>query len=196
MNKELSKQLVQLFPIPFGVYKLNVDLNSIYDILQNFSTGSNYLLSGSSSSYGKGKSVLYDENLFPLYHQITECVDDYSKELGVGSVIITDSWHNQMELGKRIRLHRHEESVISGAFYVKTEMKTVPLMFRNPLHPYRMTEVYEDKTTKYSTGGMQFPAKQGILYLFPSWLEHESDEEKGHRCVISLNTKYKNEVIN
>ena len=107
------------------------------------------------------------------------------------SLIITDSWHNKMEKGKRVRLHRHEDSVVSGSFYVKTEKNTVPLIFRNPLHPYRMTEIYVDKKSKYSTGGMKFPATPGILYLFPSWLEHETDEEKGDRCVISLNTKYK-----
>ena len=196
MNNQLTKQLIQLFPIPFGVYELNVNLDSVYNALQDFSTGPNYLISGCRSSYNKGKSVLYDEKLFTLYHQITECVNDYSEELGVGPVIITDSWHNEMQMGKRLHLHRHEDSVISGVFYVKSEIHTVPLKFRNPLHPYRMTEIYVNKTSKYSTGGMQFPARKGILYLFPSWLEHETDEEMGPRCVISLNTKYKHEVIN
>ena len=31
---------------------------------------------------------------------------------------------------------------------------------------------------------------QGLLILFPSWLEHKTDTEIGNRIVVSFNTSY------
>lgn len=190
----MKNNVIPLFPTPFGIYQLDVDLDRIYSSLSKFKTSPNYLLSGSKSSFQRDVSILYEDDFFHLFAKIQLALEEYAKIVSLEPIVVTDSWYNEMSIGKRLISHRHEHSVVSGAFYIKCGKKTVPLKFRNPLTPYRMMELYTNSPSDYSSGGMQFKPKPGVLFLFPSWLEHETDEEKDDRCVISLNTTYKNEV--
>jgi uncharacterized protein (TIGR02466 family) len=190
----MKSNITPLFPTPFGIYELDIDLDKIYSGLSKFKTTPNHLLSGSKSSFQRDVSILYDDEFFDLFSKIQMSLDDYSKTVSLEPIFVTDSWYNEMDKGKRLRCHRHEYSIVSGAFYVKCSEKTVTLNFRNPLIPYRMAELYSNIPSEYSSSGMSFQPKAGVLFLFPSWLEHETDEERGDRCVISLNTTYKTQL--
>ena len=190
----MKNNVVSLFPTPFGIYQLDVDLDRIYSSLSKFKTAPNYLLSGSKSSFERDVSILYEDEFFDLFSKVQFALDDYAKTVSLEPIVVTDSWYNEMSIGKRLILHRHEHSVVSGAFYIKCSKKSVPLKFKNPLAPYRMMELYTKNPSDYSSGGMQFQPKPGVLFLFPSWLEHETIEERDDRCVISLNTTYKKEL--
>ena len=95
-----------------------------------------------------------------------------------------------MTTGKRLNLHRHEGSVLSGAFYLKVDNDSVPLRFKSPLLPYKMNDMYQRMDNQYASTGVMLKPSNGQLVLFPSWLEHETDPECGERCVISFNTFY------
>ncbi len=185
----MKKEILSLFPTPVGIYEIDIDCNEIYDKLLQFKANPHGLLDGSLSSYAEDQNILY--NLTSLHKKIQICIDDYTKTTGLQSLIITGSWYNQMNLGCKVNLHRHEGSVVSGVFYVKAH-NSVPLKFKSPLLPHKMNDLYDRMDCAFSSFGIHLQPKTGSLIVFPSWIEHETDNETGERCVISFNTLYKN----
>jgi uncharacterized protein (TIGR02466 family) len=186
----MNKEVISLFPTPVGIYQIDIDLGLVYKNLSKFKTGPHGLLEDSNSSYDQDSSVLYDEDFKDLHMKIQTCLDDYVSIVQLQPLVVTGSWYNEMNVGCKVNLHRHEGSVVSGAFYVNTK-DAVPLRFKNPLLPYKMNDLHEGMSCQFSSPGVQLPPESGNLVLFPSWLEHETDAEVGTRCVISFNTLYK-----
>ena len=187
----MSDNVVPLFPTPIGAYEIDVDLDFVYSKITEYTSAPHFLLEDSESSFGQDSNVLEDQDLADLRSKILECIKDYTDTTCLQPLDITGTWYNQMKKGDKVTLHRHEGSVISGAFYVKTDEDTVPLRFQTPLKPYKMNDLYENFNSQYASSGVQINVQPGSLLLFPSWLEHETDAERGERCVISFNTFYK-----
>jgi len=79
---------------------------------------------------------------------------------------------------------------VSAAYYPKVDQGSAGLNFVSPLQPYRMHELF-NKNTEYNTKTVEVPCEQGVLYLFPSWLEHFSNpNQTDERITISFNTMY------
>ncbi len=187
----MSDNIVPLFPTPVGAYEIDIDLDFVYRKITEYTSAPHFLLEDSDSSFGQDSNILEDSELADLRSKILECIDDYTDTTCLQPLDITGAWYNQMKKGDKVTLHRHEGSVISGAFYVKTDEDTVPLRFQSPLKPYKMNDLYENFNSQYASSGVQINVQPGSLLLFPSWLEHETDAERGERCVISFNTFYR-----
>jgi len=187
----MSENVVPLFPTPVGAYEIDVDLDFVYKKITEYTSAPHFLLEDSDSSFGQDSNILQDSDLADLRLKLLECIKDYTDTTCLQELEITGAWYNQMRKGDKVTLHRHEGSVISGAFYVKTDENTVPLRFQTPLKPYKMNDLYENFNSQYASSGVQINVQPGSLLLFPSWLEHETDAEKGERCVISFNTFYR-----
>jgi len=149
------------------------------------------LLEDSHSSFGQDSNILNDPDLASLRSELLKCIKDYTDTTCLQELEITGSWYNEMKIGDKVTLHRHEGSVLSGAFYVKVDENSVPIRFHNPLKPYKMNDLYENFNSQYASTAVQIAPQSGSLLLFPSWLEHQTDSEMGERCVISFNTLYK-----
>ncbi len=183
--------IINVFPTPIGVYDLGVDLDLIKEILDGYNTAPFGVIEGSQSSFQTGSSVLHDPELKFLREKIDSSIEDYRKATCLEPLIINLSWYNIMETGHRVKLHRHEASVISGSFYVDADQYSSPIRFKNPILPYKMNELFETMNSEYANTGVVMSVKKGTLLLFPSWLEHETFPEDGSRCVISFNTFHK-----
>lgn len=187
----MNKQLTAAFPSLIVSYDLSdLDLDLVYKNINNIRREPNYLVDGSCSSYGHDFSILYNENLSFVKDQIDKCIFDYVNTCGLKPLEITGSWYTVMNRGCCVTQHRHEGSVLSGVLYVDVDEDSVPLIFLSPLMPYKMNDLYEKFDNPYSCSGMKFKPIKGGLILFPSWLEHKSDQEQGTRCIISFNTFY------
>ena len=181
---------LDLFPTPVSKYDLSfLDLDKIFKIIKQVKVEPHNLIGNSDSSYGSEFSILYDQLNF-LKEELENCLQEYTQRVGLKDVEIVNSWFNNMTTGKSIKIHRHEGSVISGAFYIKVDDKSVPLRFKSPLYPYQMLSIFKTPT-QYVCPDYDLKPTNGQLVLFPSWLEHETDAECGERVVISFNTFYK-----
>lgn len=187
----MNGEVVGFFPTPVGMYELDIDTVEVEETISGFKSRPHVLLDQSKSSFEEDGSILYDSSLIHLREKIDHCLAHYTDQVGLQPLIITGSWYNQMERGCKVNLHRHEGSVVSGAFYVDVDENTVPLRFRSPLQPYKMNDLHEKFDNQFASVGMMLPPQKGMLLLFPSWLEHETDPEQGNRCVISFNTLYR-----
>ena len=141
------------------------------------------------SSHG-GWDPLNDEDSAPMGVAFQDCLLDYTSKLGQWPVIISGSWYNILPPGGFTHRHRHESSVISGAFYLDLPEGDFGRFYvLNPLVHHFMCMHYFTNTP-YSVYEFDVDIKENHLYLFPSWLEHGSrvNNTNQDRFTVSFNT--------
>lgn len=125
-----------------------------------------------------------------LKRDIENCLNDYTRTLGMEGVELTKSWFNIQEADGHVNEHRHDLSIVSGAYYPYVDEGSAPIVFRNPNLGPKMSEVH-DRVTEFTADIMEFHPRSGMLVLFPSWLYHRSYRNKTEkRLTISFNTRH------
>ena len=89
--------------------------------------------------------------------------------------------------------HVHNHCMLSGVYYVKTPKNCGDLVLNNPSLPlseYDWNDYsIEGNYNNYTAAKHIMPAYEGMLYIFPSWLEHyvSPNMSKQKRISISFN---------
>lgn len=141
-----------------------LNLEKILKVLQFTQTREHGLVGDGISSYNYGMPILE----YPELIGLKTIIQKYLKEYHPKPLKIINSWFNTMNVGDELKIHKHEESIVSGAFYINVGENSVPLIFS--------TE--------------QVKSKNGLLVLFPSEMEHYTEPEREQRTVMSFNTEY------
>lgn len=149
------------------------------------------LIPEGTSTYATMRSLLEQEETKFLDEILHSCVNEYCNVMNLQPVAIGNCWTNFTTEGAYVKLHRHEGSVISGALYIQSDFESVDLTMHSPLRPYRMYDLFHEENFDNSYYA-HFKPKPLTLYIFPSWIDHETQVEysKATRQVISFNTKY------
>ena len=167
----------------FNLSKYNEECLNVID---NSVVGKYHLVSG-LSSYEVDKEFLFKKELKPLMIKIQECINEYVRpHEKLEASVISSSWFNILGKGHKVGRHRHVDSwdvrdgsVASGAYYPYVDEHSAPLIFTFP----------EGKVVK-------MPPKSGSLVIFPSWLDHHTEEnETDRRITVSFNTVRKSVVL-
>lgn len=192
---EYPKEVNHLFPTVIMRYDLNnhPHYSRMLDIVNKTKTEWHAIMKNSESTYSEAtpNRWLDKMGLEPIKATIEDCIQDYCLEYGLPQLAIGNSWMNRVGKGGAVKSHRHEVSVLSGAFYPIADKGSTPLVFKSPLHPYKMYE-YTAKETQLNANLMETPCEQGTLVLFPSWLEHYTeDNNTDNRVTVSFNTGYR-----
>jgi uncharacterized protein (TIGR02466 family) len=182
----------ELFPTPVAEFDFtnHPDIPILLNYINSLQVPNHPLVENGVSSHSKS-NVLFHSNLINLRNDFQKCVDYYSKDLKIVDSYISFSWFNKMDNKGKTLIHHHGASVISSAFYPLLEENTCNLVFKSPLY----TAINFIPTTPNPTNHYQpdfiMPIKQNHLYLFPGWLEHYTEENRGgKRVVVSFNTKF------
>lgn len=141
-----------------------LNLTYISNIIEQSNTETHGLVQNGISSYNVGMPILEHPKLFSIKKIILKCVNECSDK----PLKIINSWFNVMKIGTELKKHKHEESILSGAFYVDVGRDSVPLIFPH----------------------CKIKPQNGLLVIFSSDLEHYTEKEKDYRKVISFNTDY------
>ena len=183
---------MDLFPVLFEEYDLT-GAPGLEEFKQHIkSNGKNHehsLAVNGVSSHG-GWDPLRDKVSEPMLTTFQQCCNHFSDKIGNWPVVISGGWYNILPKGGFTERHRHESSVISGAFYVELPAGDFGNFYVvSPLQPYMMC-VHNIKETPYGQYFHDVPIKEDHLYLFPSWLEHGSRVNKTEhdRITVSFNT--------
>lgn len=149
------------------------------------------LVCNADSSYGTSMTpILSQFSVRRLRARIENLVKEMAQDLQMPPTQISNSWFNIMGQGQRVKPHRHEISVISGALYVEAPEGSVGLNFHSPLSQCRMAEMLLG-SNEYNENFHTIECKEGQLVLFPSWLEHSTEiNQSSRRVVVSFNTEY------
>ena len=183
-----------LFPTLVQVFDLtdNEQMPIVLKTVENTKTYDHLIMHNSESTYDEshGNAWLDQAVLSKFKDTLSYCVNVYSQTYGLPELRITNSWMNRVGIGGAVKQHRHEMSAISGAFYPIADEGSCGLIFKSPLLPLKMHE-FNVNETLYNAYNQTMPCKQGTLVLFPSWLEHYTEENTTeNRVTVSFNTGY------
>ena len=182
-----------LFPTPVIEFDFtnHPDLSKILDIVNQLKIGPHSLLKNGVSSYSTTERILFHPDLTDIRNDFQKCVDIYSNKLDIEYSYIKDNWVNILDNQGMVDIHHHWSSIISAAFYPLLEENTCNLCFRSPIYTAINFRPKNTSTYGHFQNDYIMPIKQNHLYLFPGWLQHYTEENKGgKRIVISFNTEF------
>jgi len=145
-----------------------LNLNKVKQILLSSYSHEHGLITQGKSSFNAAPPILIDPKLNFLNVIIKKYVIIYCDKYNIPKLKLINSWFNISYPGNKLKPHKHEDSIVSGAFYISVGQNSVPLIFpETEIKPY-----------------------SGLLCIFSSNLVHYTEEEKEERMVISFNTNY------
>lgn len=187
----MKRMMHKLFPTLVAEYDLSDKVDN--DVIMKKIAISGMVMHGTlskgmSSYMGGYDCVLTRTAMTDLQEAIKECLDDYCKESGLEENVIVNSWCNVLKEGGYVKRHRHDKSVLSGAYYPTSDPDDCPLLIENPTQILKMTEtkIYD---TEYNVSAIGVPTFPGKLVIWPSYLYHETQKNSSdERYTISFNT--------
>lgn len=179
-----------LFPTVCTAFDLTnkYDPDAVVKSIEDSKKDSHALITNGVRSLGNN---FLDDHI-ELKTSIEDCLKTYIQETGVQNLKIAYSWFNIYKNTGYIRPHRHELSVMSGVFYpyVSDFPNAGSFVVESPLSPFKVNELGLNGNTAYNQQRHEWPVKQGLLLIFPSWLQHYSEGNiSDKRYAISFDTR-------
>ncbi len=127
-----------LFSTPVAIFNLSDFVtDDVNHALQNIGYTTNSLVDGIRGDADPSKIPA----LKPLYNKFQECIDEYSNRIGIHTSYIYESWMNILSMNGSVGVHRHYDSVISGAYYPYVDEGSAPITFVSATEGFRMLDV-------------------------------------------------------
>ena len=103
-------------------------------------------------------------------------------------LIITNSWINKNEPGAGHPTHHHQNSIISGIFYLNVTSSMPPTQFYNRYLP--MIQLQRSEYNSMNAEYVSAPMVNGDLIMFPSDIMHSVNinQQNDMRYTLSFNT--------
>jgi len=180
----LNMFINHLFPIPVASFELGRNLSEVErEYLFNLETRQN---TGNSTSFET--NVLGQTKLHSLTEFLNSSLQEYFNTVYAptdgANLCITQSWVNYTKPGQFHHKHAHQNSLISGVFYIQAAKETDKLHFFN--EPYIQIAITQKNFNLYNSPSWWLPATTGMLYLFPSSLIHMVEKITGENTRVSL----------
>lgn len=185
-----------LFPVPFfrSVYPSAEELKEqvvplFLDIEKNDKNPVRYSFNG-YTNYENNSQIIDHTELSDLKKFLGTSVQSIHTSLGLpGNVHFTGSWFAINRQYSYHEKHNHLPDIWSGVYYVQANDADAGLTFCNPNHtsnwPFARIETYNE----YTTPEITCKASTGVLYVFPSYLEHKVNQQlnDSERIMIAFN---------
>jgi uncharacterized protein (TIGR02466 family) len=101
-------------------------------------------------------------------------------------VAITGLWANVNEPGFAHPVHAHSNNFLSGVYYVSAPEGCGGIVFMDPRKQQQVLVPTLAEITPMTAMASRIEAKDGRMILFPSWLEHYTEENRAAAPRISL----------
>jgi uncharacterized protein (TIGR02466 family) len=128
----------------------------------------------------------------PMFAPLDQAVRDYCRlalgEMGAGDMpFALQSWINVHDRGGFNFLHMHDGALLSGCFYLRVPPGSGSLTFRDP-RPGVLNSFAKGSGAN-ACKEVNLRPDDGLLVLFPHWLEHYVEPHAGDeaRIVIAFN---------
>ena len=153
------------------------------------------------SNQGGWQSKDFRPNAYPVLSELVnqiikqaeQCVRDYGYHESLCAVHIDNMWININEKNNTNSVHIHDNSFISGVYYVKARPGQGNINFyKNYHHDYIIaSQAPIAQYTSISASAMSYPPITGRLMMFPGSLPHgvERNELDEDRISISFNVR-------
>lgn len=195
-------QLIPVFPVPIYLDRpsrggaLNRPLASAIRTIHADDTEGKHLCtekySGGYTSYFTHKRLELDPRFVSFTRMILDCAHEFTVKLGFEpktALRMVNLWTNINGRGGYHEKHRHENSFLSGTYYVEAAEDAAPITFYDPKAAFRMIEPDMENPATFTAKVFSVQPRTGTLVLFPSYLEHKVEVQKGvaERLSLSFN---------
>lgn len=200
-----ERQIHPLFPTPLGSYRgfpqQEALLEAVMAEMEQAEAHTNAQDSQLSHYFDRGARGVLDlqEPVFrALRSWILECSLDFVQTvlgLGCDELIVTSSWLNRCGVGGAQAAHSHENSLVSGTYYLSFREGHAPIQFWRPTAaavanvPYlSIASDPAQPQNAFTTPQIQIAPSTGSLLLWPSHLLHgHSGNATPDRLTLSFN---------
>lgn len=132
------------------------------------------------------------------FRELASCVRDVAKSvlrflrIGYERVEITGCWATVLAKGAAHKAHTHPNNFLSGVYYVRTRPGTDTINFHDPRNQTAVIRPPVVELTAENTDQVVVKVTNGILLMFPSYLEHSVDANasEDERISISFNLMF------
>ena len=111
-------------------------------------------------------------------------------------LVITESWLNYTNYNQQHHFHKHNNSYLSGVFYINTIENDGIKFFNDGGGLFNMFDIESEDLHTYNAPSWELPVSTGQLLLFPSDLQHgvKVNKENKTRISLSFNTFLKGQI--
>ena len=187
MDSGAKVEITSIFSVPICEHHYDDDLGDLKGECIRRST----LDSGriATSSGWQSNNIFSDDDFFSEFIlEIEKQANNFAKEIEINqSLKLSNLWININGYKDFNLRHTHENSIISGVFYVKAPDKSSKITFYHPAFKLMVREWNINlKRNNYTSSVWSFTPQKGRLLLFPSWLEHEVSPNLSQESRISI----------
>jgi len=188
MNKQ--SDIIPAFPTPISIGEFSIsDENKQKIINVEYNR-----LNADNGDMSKDKYVLDRPELAEVKKEVMSHVNGFVRNaLHVTPEIefhITNSWVMRHHRGDWAPRHYHNNSLVSGIFYIKCDENSGDLVLsRSSTHINLFPPTFQFKFTEnnlFNSGYWEFTPQENQIFLFPSHLDHEvkpSNSDRERICV-------------
>jgi len=183
---------------PIGINHSVLDREFTKEEISFFQKCKDSTVKNLGNSFTKNTHLLEEPEMETLKNELMLSIKHYAHNvLLIEETIepyITISWINFTEKDQFHHRHCHSNSYISGVFYIDVDEKKDFITFYNSRVPQIDPSVKENNM--FNSNSWSFEAKNKLLLLFPSHLEHEVfiKEEDHIRISLSFNVFLKGNI--
>ncbi len=102
------------------------------------------------------------------------------------SLELTGCWANISPPGDAHRPHTHPNNYLSGVYYVQTQAGADTISFDDPRPQTNIISPLTSESIDENAGQIHVSTREGLLLLFPSWLQHQVPQNRSERARISI----------
>ena len=99
---------------------------------------------------------------------------------------ITGCWANIGAVNAGHHLHNHPNNYLSGVYYVQTQKGANTIKFEDPRSQNYIMLPHLKKFTPENSRSITLDVKDGMLLVFPAWLQHAVDVNRSDKERISI----------
>jgi uncharacterized protein (TIGR02466 family) len=141
-----------------------------------------------------GQSWQSDHDLHELdgFREVVDCIGTAAEsvlahlKVGHEGFRITGCWANVNAPGAGHRVHSHPNNYLSGVYYVRTHEGADSISFLDPRPQTGIVRPPVTELTADNTEQVVLKVKNGMLLMFPAWLQHGVDPNRSDRLRVSL----------
>jgi uncharacterized protein (TIGR02466 family) len=175
-----------IFPTPIYISKLNRELTPLELKFVDKNKKDFYKNSGNITS--NNNYILNEKPFVNIKKELDLIVQDYfNKVISPANNItpyITQSWLNYTEKNQYHHKHSHQNSLVSGVFYINCHEEHDKIKFFND--NYKTIKLEIKDWNMWNSESWWFSVKTGDVILFPSSLTHMVETKEGDNTRISL----------
>ena len=132
------------------------------------------------------------DSFLPLIERITSSANAFADHLSLKELKLSNIWININGYKDYNFLHDHPSAVISGVYYVKVPENGGNIEFYHP-HLPAVTRDWADALKDYKMNNSPvwwYTSSDNMLFLFPSWLQHQVQPNMSHEDRISISFNF------